>query len=548
MTRYPDKAVIIIVLMLILSAMAPVSALAEDDPAPTNQSIHLEALDSPGTSQTDGYRASSTDDEELPMVSMQPVLNDKNLPTSLQNTGAMTYSIPIKVAPGMGGFQPDLKLTYNSQSNRNSWVGQGWNLNLGYIERSKKKRIFFSPDDTFSFNGTAELVKRSQWGNGFYGARIESEFVKYKYLTTDDRWEVYHPDGSIYYYGSTGNTTDARLKPSAGTTTRWLLHKIVDSNKRVISVDYYPPPDAIYPKTISYQPSYTTIQFALEARNDVYSDYSNYVPVTPSKRLKAITCYGRGTQAHRYLLSYDYSNHSGRSLLKNVQEFGSDNTTGLPPVTLSYEEHTTTGFQTDLIKTTGPGENAYVGGGYADVNGDGCPDLIQGTYIALWNKNTNSFDEPKENGLPESLVTCSYVCRPINLRYGYFNSDSYADCLVIYHRKDGDTFPTFKTFLGQADGTLIYSGFYTSMLASGQLPRYSIHVADENGDGLSDLIILDKDAAGNFVARVHLAYGNGFFEPDDITIPGQPKPGGLGTELNVYGFPYMADVNGDGSS
>src|SRR6266702_1578831 len=52
-------------------------------------------------------------------------------------TGAMTYKIPIEVPPGVNGLTPDLKLLYRSQSG-NSWLGQGWNMEVGTIERSTK--------------------------------------------------------------------------------------------------------------------------------------------------------------------------------------------------------------------------------------------------------------------------------------------------------------------------------------------------------------------------------------------------------------------------
>ncbi|MER6335214.1 hypothetical protein ABT298_39210 [Streptomyces sp. NPDC001034] len=59
-------------------------------------------------------------------------------------SGAFTYNLPIQLpAPAMGSA-PSLALSYNSQSvdgrtsatnNQASWVGMGWDLNVGYIER-----------------------------------------------------------------------------------------------------------------------------------------------------------------------------------------------------------------------------------------------------------------------------------------------------------------------------------------------------------------------------------------------------------------------------
>jgi RHS repeat-associated protein len=56
-------------------------------------------------------------------------------------TGAGSYSLPIEVPAGPGGFQPSLSLNYNSQvvdgsslGTQASWVGMGWSLDVGSID------------------------------------------------------------------------------------------------------------------------------------------------------------------------------------------------------------------------------------------------------------------------------------------------------------------------------------------------------------------------------------------------------------------------------
>lgn len=75
-------------------------------------------------------------------------------------TGAATYSLPIEVPPGPGGLQPHLALNYNSQivdaalaETQASWVGMGWSLDTGSIERNSNGTNG-TTDDTFFINST----------------------------------------------------------------------------------------------------------------------------------------------------------------------------------------------------------------------------------------------------------------------------------------------------------------------------------------------------------------------------------------------------------
>lgn len=62
-----------------------------------------------------------------------------------QQTGDFSWSYPLRVPPSPGGFQPSLGLSYRSSAvdgrtsatnNQASWVGDGWDLGAGFIERT----------------------------------------------------------------------------------------------------------------------------------------------------------------------------------------------------------------------------------------------------------------------------------------------------------------------------------------------------------------------------------------------------------------------------
>ena len=89
-------------------------------------------------------------------------------PAEASSTGAASYSIPIEVPKGRGGIAANLALTYNSYQG-NGWIGVGWLLDMGSIQRSPKAPggVQYSSSDQFVAvaNGSvSNLVARADWG------------------------------------------------------------------------------------------------------------------------------------------------------------------------------------------------------------------------------------------------------------------------------------------------------------------------------------------------------------------------------------------------
>src|SRR3984885_6495407 len=146
--------------------------------------------------------------------------NPANLsPTGSQGvslfTGAFTYTYPIVVPPGRRGIQPNLSLLYNSQA-QNGWVGMGWDLSLGSIQRSTKNGIptYNDNQDTFilQFEGeTDQLVSVSTGTDSTgsyteYRAQIESSFLRVRYYAPS-LWIATSKDGNQYQFQGLGQNT-----------------------------------------------------------------------------------------------------------------------------------------------------------------------------------------------------------------------------------------------------------------------------------------------------------------------------------------------------
>ncbi len=132
-------------------------------------------------------------------------------------TGALSWSYPLDLPSGRSGQTPPLALTYHSGlldalrgdfNPQASWVGLGWNLDVGYIARRIELDENFLPRYTQDFflvlNGVSSklvAIGPDQW-------RAEDErFWRVERQTTPDNrggdfWLLTTPDGTQYRFGS----------------------------------------------------------------------------------------------------------------------------------------------------------------------------------------------------------------------------------------------------------------------------------------------------------------------------------------------------------
>jgi RHS repeat-associated protein len=197
-------------------------------------------------------------------------------------SGSFTESYPLTLPPSVGGDPPEVALEYNSGSvdgrtsatnNQASWVGLGWDLGMGFIERQYKScvddgdpfhadRCWSSPYSNdedgaayvISLDGVStELIKTS---DGTFrmrddrGWKVEHLFGGPNADNTGEYWVVSTPDGVKHYFGqrTDSNWTVPVVGDDAGEpchatapvpcrqTWRWNLDKTVDPNGNVTAV------------------------------------------------------------------------------------------------------------------------------------------------------------------------------------------------------------------------------------------------------------------------------------------------------------------------
>lgn len=147
-------------------------------------------------------------------------------------SGDAVSQIPIEVPPGRNGIQPNLALTYSS-SGGNGWLGAGWSLDMGSIQRSTKKGLNYAGSDYVVSGGELVPVSVDSSGNGEYGAKIESQFTKYVYNASTG-WVATTTDGTKYFYGQ---TTASRQDSTKG-VFKWCLDRVEDTNHNFMYYTY----------------------------------------------------------------------------------------------------------------------------------------------------------------------------------------------------------------------------------------------------------------------------------------------------------------------
>jgi hypothetical protein len=176
-----------------------------------------------------------------------------------------------------------------------------------------------------------------------------------------------------------------------------------------------------------------------------------------------------------------------------------------------------------------PGANAVAIG---DLNGDGWPDLVVGSNDGFGNLCLSVLLN-KGDGTFDPAIGYSAGYDIGSVAIADVNGDGKADVIVLDQVDSAFKHSQLAVLLGNGDGTLGAATIYE--LTIGGTSALSLAAADLNGDGKPDLVVTDIDTKGNGLIIVLLNKGDGTF-PTQVTYPS----GGAGSSL------ILGDVNHDG--
>lgn len=442
-------------------------------------------------------------------------------------TGRFAYAIPIEAPPARGGSQPSVALQYNS-ADKNGWCGVGWDLDLGNIQRDTRLGVPVSGssyDDSrgFTFSVASQSGRLISVGSSNFFPQINTAFLKFTF--SNGWWVVTDKSGRKYNFGE---TTASRITNSFG-TFKWALSSIRDPNGNKTLLTYTSESSQLYLQRIDYNANDNsqtiatncTIAFDLEAahRADTNSSVISGAEIMTTRRLGDIRVLSQGQLVRRYHLDYTNSPSTGRSLLQKVTQFGSDNTSSLPPHTFTYQVQSQSFESKDdwkIISQQAPTLGSAYGTSPAtpdaqliDINGDGLPDWVTIT-------NTAPFTRFQAQ---------------LNTRSGFSLS---------------------KTFWS----TLANEGSDTTTIAWNDLDSVYCHFLDLNGDMLPDRVMRkyqlpsnpsyfqvqlnNGSAFGSQTTWTGISEQNGNFSSDVLNVPFATTADGI-TSLCI-----LSDINGDG--
>jgi RHS repeat-associated protein len=477
-------------------------------------------------------------------------------------SGIMSYNIPIEVPRGRKGMDPGLALTYSS-GNGSGWVGVGWDLEVGAIERSAHHGVNLSGNDyILRKSGSAIELVVDPNVNGLYHAKIEGDFDRIRQLIASDGriyWEVTDRTGVRFIYGASivnGQAVSRQDDPlNADRIFKWCLEQVIDTNGNYMTFSYFKDNGQIYLDRIDYTgnvndntPTTNYVKFYRESgRTDAPNMYTTGFKVTTAYRLKSIDIFGSGNRVRAYQLTYQYSSSTGRSVISSIQQFGkdasADPTTGiitgpsaLPPYTFNWQ----TGGTAWTTNTTGGlnppfsvNDNCLTG----DLNGDGMTDYwCETSTLGIWNVYLSS---------PTGYTTHSNIAGPhvsVPLSSQCFTGDLNGDGMTDFWCETASNSGQWYVYLSNlSNGTYGWTG-YTWYGPAVSFPVGNLCFSgDLNGDEMTDFWCESGSNSGSW--NVALSTGGGWAGWAQGSSP-QPWSG-LAIASPVYDQCFTGDLNGD---
>lgn len=473
-----------------------------------------------------------------------PHMDNRNAGTlpgelSVTPSGTASYTIPLAVPPGTAGMQPQLALSYDS-SGPNGLLGLGWKLDgLSTIHRCAKTiaqdgmagRIAFDRGDRlcldgvrlFRFDADPLNADEAYWAfQTGVEAEYRTEIEGFARITREPNggFKVAFKDGRIHFYGIDSNSAIAAQGRSDGQPLLWALARTEDRSGNYMTFKYatdgatgeYLPMEIRYGgNTLKPQAGDLAVRFKYLARTDAQIQYLGgarndlrSVLTNVQTLINTATDGTGGTLVRNYIIRYEASAGSGRSLIKSVQLCSTLETNCLPATTIGWGSNPLQIVQKKgPFRISGPASSEPGAGTMpfkqvsGDFNNSGLTTLL---HPSLQSENGNT-----------------------NAQYWYITDSLYGRNAVFDNIQVKLTLPQT-------------SNKFTEILSG-----------DMNGDGRDDVVLIDTRtrAWAYCLAGQSPTWGQPTLDACQIggTLP--PK---IPTHENLEGLPQLVSLRNDGKA
>lgn len=251
-----------------------------------------------------------------------------------QFTGAATYSVGLEVPPGPAGLQPSLSVSYNSQTvdggssiTQASWVGMGWSLDTGYIERDTNGTPSNYNDDTYTvvYGGVSSLLLHD--GAGVWHVADENFWHAEK---NGETWYLWDKSGNKFTFGEDNGDRGLFAACQGGKPWRYALSRVTNIYSQSLTYDYVKDSKtitgctgqmdtAIYPSTITYPHGRYRVYFVTTDRGDYDpSELSFFNKKKLSNVIMQWDSTGSGNWQPIRSYHFSYYNDDGQDVSKSI--------------------------------------------------------------------------------------------------------------------------------------------------------------------------------------------------------------------------------------
>lgn len=489
---------------------------------------------------------------------------------TVSQSGAANYSIPFKFPEGINGMKPLLSINYSSQSG-NSFLGYGWNLSgLSSITRigsnlfndGKSRNICYDLFDHYALDGNRLFVvaqlsdQRTE-----YRTEVEtySKIISYNNSQNEPvTFEVYTKNGQIIQYGFTEDSK-IELNNSPTKIRAWLINKINDRFGNCIDYEYFEDNEngEFGISGIRYGgnlllgiPHPVELVINYDDRGNSNTILSYTAPGKKAILSKKITEIGvKVNDEVQYKYIFNYLEDSPLKLRSIFIEYNDNPELKTNPLSFEYKP-----AQFERRNELNGIEYRYYYDGQffvydplrtvmTDFTGDGFADML---VIYTWESNLSKvagFRLYKQN-TGDNFTLIDQGALP-NEDFGGFypcdiNGDMIADVILVKKSLNNGRRTDFIPWISTGSGFSEYPNFFVDQ----KLDKLQLLTADYNGDGKSEVAVIDKDHSNlhsmlyTFVFEFNNGYnvtkydcmpfGNltteaCFFETRDMTSDGIPE-------------------------